>query len=233
MVAVFAVVESLAAARISLPLFAEKPLTMFPLYEQLLEIDRTIGSKVAEVLRQSEGGGKAENTRQFFFSALFRNLGVSTNESESTVDLFHVGLGLFDTPGDPEEDGYDWCTPLNCRPFARTGSGGTHFSFVGIDNEVSESSPVVATLPSDLGCSVVVGENLFEFLCLGCLRGFYGIEQINSDLKAYFNCLDFEQTEKDARYGFETNPVKEAILEHLRKQLGLLPWRNVPERLSQ
>ena len=62
---------------------------MFPLYEQLLEIDRTIGSKVAEVLRQSEGGGKAENTRQLFFSALFRNLGVSTNESESTVDLFH------------------------------------------------------------------------------------------------------------------------------------------------
>lgn len=206
---------------------------MFPLYRQLLEFNRTIGSKLIEVSRQSNGGGNAANSRQLFFSSLFGNLGVSAPRSEKPVNLFHVGLALFDTLRDTAEDGYDWCTPLNCRVFANTGSGGTHFSFLAVNNVVSDSSPVVATLPSDLGCSVVLGEDLFEFLCLGCLRGFYGLEQINTDLNAYFNCSDFEPTERDARYGFETNPVKEAILENLRTQLGLLPWRNVAERLSQ
>lgn len=153
---------------------------------------------------------------------------------QKVVDLFHVGLGLFEVPESPEEFGYDWCTPINCRVFASTGSGGTHFSFLTKDATVDESTPVIVTLPSNLGCTVVLGESLREFLSLGCLRGFYGLEQITTTcLQPYFNMRDFEPNAEDARYGFESNAGKEAVLRLLRNELDLEPWSNVSERLGQ
>src|SRR5262245_34005982 len=77
--------------------------------------------------------------------------------------LWTVGL-RFDRRLD--ESRYSSSTPLNCRTFANTGGDGVHFSFVVQEGMVRESSPVVVTVPC-AGVSLVVGENLFDFLCLG------------------------------------------------------------------
>lgn len=198
----------------------------FPLYKQLLEINATISSVVAPLCNRSSR--TQLNSRQWFFSILSKNIfGGKDPDANEGLDLFHVGLRLFETLGSPEEDGYDSCTPTNSRVFGQTGCGGTHFSFLTDTGMVNEQTPVIVTLPSNLGRSVIVGENFHDFLCLGCLRGFYGIEHIDSSLRRNFNMIDFVPTEEDAGYGFETNPEKEAILMYLRTELNLKPWSDV------
>src|SRR5262245_25487922 len=65
-----------------------------------------------------------------------------------------------------ERCGY-WCTPQNALTFARTGGNGVHFSFIVLDGEVNESSPVVITIPNAFGeYNFIGGESLFDFLCL-------------------------------------------------------------------
>jgi hypothetical protein len=204
---------------------------MFALYEKLLAIERSMATRSA-VFDPAESS-IGQNARQWFFSTLSRNLGL-TPAIQTKLSLADIGLGLFETlDGDPSEEGYYWCTPTNCRVFAYTGGGGTHFSFLSLGGIVDETSPVIATLPSNLGCTVVVGENLLDFLCLGCLRGFYCIEQINhKPNQAFFNSQTFRPTEKQARSGFETNAAKEAILGYIRHNLNLKPWSDVSERLA-
>jgi hypothetical protein len=204
---------------------------MFALYEKLLATERLLATRSATI--EPDRSSIGQNARQWFFSTLSRNLGFNRT-IPTRLSLSDIGLGLFETlDGDPSEEGYYWCTPINCRVFAYTGSGGTHFSFLSLEGIVDETSPVIATLPSDLGCTVVVGENLLDFLCLGCLRGFYGIEQINhKPYHAVFNSLIFQPSEAHARAGFETNAAKETILGYLRDELSLKPWSDVTSRLA-
>src|SRR5688572_19385617 len=60
-------------------------------------------------------------------------------------------------------------TPKNATVFARTGGDGVHYSLLHLDNEATDLSPVVMTVPF-FGTSpnVIVGETFLEFLCLGC-----------------------------------------------------------------
>ncbi len=205
--------------------------SMFALYEKLLLIERLLSTRSAAIEPHESSTG--QNARQWFFSTLSRNLGYN-RPALTKLSLSHIGLGLFENlDGDPSEEGYYWCTPINCRVFAYTGSGGTHFSFLSNEGFVDDTSPVIATLPSDLGCTVVVGENLLDFLCLGCLRGFYCIEQINHKPNhPLFNSQNFQPNERQARSGFETNEAKEAILNYLRDELSLKPWSDVTNRLA-
>jgi hypothetical protein len=75
-------------------------------------------------------------------------------------------------------DYYDWCTPKNCWTFAHTGGNGVHFSLLARDGAVRDDSPVVLTNPGGMGHSCIVGEDLHDFLCLGALRGYFGLEQL-------------------------------------------------------
>lgn len=76
----------------------------------------------------------------------------------------------------------DWCTPTNVYPFAVTGGEDTHFSLLIQGEGVTESSPVVLTVPHSGGeaeeSNFIVGDNLHEFLCLGYYRGFFSLEQM-------------------------------------------------------
>jgi hypothetical protein len=73
---------------------------------------------------------------------------------------------------------YDWFTPGNCITFAHTGGDGTHFSLLLQDGSVTEQSPVVLSVPASGFLNCVIGENLHDFLCLGCHRGFFALEQL-------------------------------------------------------
>ena len=82
-----------------------------------------------------------------------------------------VGLHLDDSPavyGD---------TPTNCAPFAYTGGDGCHFSLLQTESVDSSDSPVVLTVPCS-PANLIVGSNLWEFLSLGCHRGYFGLEQL-------------------------------------------------------
>ncbi|MEX2173810.1 MAG: hypothetical protein WD872_05570 [Pirellulaceae bacterium] len=75
-----------------------------------------------------------------------------------------------------DDSRYLGCTPLNCRTFASTGGDGAHFSLLVQDDAITDSSPVVVTTPEASGHpSVVVAESLFDFLCLGAEKGYFGL----------------------------------------------------------
>lgn len=85
------------------------------------------------------------------------------------ANLMDIGLGVGD---ELSYSCYGWCSPLNCGTFASTGCDGTHFSLLMVDGEIAADSPIVMTTPANMGRSVIVGENLFDFLCLGSRRGY-------------------------------------------------------------
>ena len=62
------------------------------------------------------------------------------------ASLGDVGLILDD---ELDASRYDFCTPANCRTFARTGGGGTHFSFLVKDREITTDSAIVMTIPEE------------------------------------------------------------------------------------
>src|SRR4051812_26253836 len=80
-----------------------------------------------------------------------------------------IGLCLYSPPLKTEEYG---ATPLNTTTFAHTGGDGDHFGFLHIDSKVQESSPIVMTVPMS-PINIIVGSNLYEFLCLGYEYGYF------------------------------------------------------------
>src|SRR5262249_50916448 len=91
------------------------------------------------------------------------------------------GLGAIGLFPDRELDAsrYDWCTPTNCKTFASTGGNGVHFSLLARGARFDGECPVVITNPGGGdGRSWVLGESLYEFLCLGTNRGYFGLEQL-------------------------------------------------------
>ena len=124
---------------------------------------------------------------------------------------------------------YAQATPANCRTFASTGGEGVHFSFLLQDGMVRENSPVIVTIPA-MPPSYVVGENLFDFLCLGSLRGFFALEELayNQELtlKAF---TEPEWTSTDSRckaMGFFLDGEAKLLLRFLTDELALRPWKN-------
>lgn len=80
-----------------------------------------------------------------------------------------------------EKWGYD-STPVNSQSFAHTGGDGVHFGLIDLGVGISEDSPVVMTVPMAANPkNVILGENLFDFLCLGCESGYFMLEQLSYD----------------------------------------------------
>jgi hypothetical protein len=126
------------------------------------------------------------------------------------------------------------CTPINVRTFANTGGEGVHFSFIVRDGLVRENSPVVVTIPT-LGVNFIVGETLFDFLCLGVHRGFFALEQLaykeQLTLEVFMN-PDWQPTESwHASVGFVPDDEDKSRLAFLVSELGLRPWPS-PERFA-
>lgn len=135
-----------------------------------------------------------------------------------------IGLNLVDPPRTYATE----ATPRNSVAFAETGSEDTHFSLVSMKGRVSDSSPVVVTVPragaTPWEVNFLVGESLHEFLSLGCHRGYSDIESLAYEWDA--TIADFEQEPEPGE------SVDEETLRVYREELGLRPWANVRERLQ-
>jgi hypothetical protein len=126
-----------------------------------------------------------------------------------------------------DDSRYD-CTPLNCQTFAHTGGEGVHFSFLVQDGFVRETSPIVVTVPQMPFQSFVVGENLFDFLCLGADRGFFALEQLAYNpaltLEVFTNS-QWEPTDSSHWHvGYGLSEENKLLLEFLRNELRLQSW---------
>jgi hypothetical protein len=147
------------------------------------------------------------------------------------ASLGDVGLRL-----DSELDAsrYDSWTPINCRTFASTGGGGTHFSLLVQGGAITSDSPVVMTIPSAGDGSQIVGENLFDFLCLGCRRGYYSMEMLSASypdqlVNVYANP---HWMPKEGTGPGDLNGYYPKILGFLQRRLGLSPWP-APDRFFE
>lgn len=138
-----------------------------------------------------------------------------------------IGLNLIDPPEQYDSD----VTPKNAIAFAETGGDAVHFSLVTARGRVNDSSPVVMTVPRAGGTvwdrNFLVGESLYEFLCLGCTSGFSPLENL-----AYF----WQQAVTEIVHGSEPDEFDEQqarTLRLYRDKLSLSPWATVEERLQE
>lgn len=142
-----------------------------------------------------------------------------------------IGLNLIDPP-----QHYSNCgtvlyrpktTPTNTVAFAHPGGDDVHYSLVQQGNELGDHSPVVMTVPmggnDTQELNIILGANLHEFLCLGCVHGYADLEQ-----------LYYHREETIARLS-ETDIEEEGggTLNIFRQELGLAPWMEIAGRLEE
>jgi hypothetical protein len=119
-------------------------------------------------------------------------------------------------------------TPTNTRAFARTGMDGCHYSFLLIDGEVQENSPVVMTYPSGAPDNVIVGEDLFDFLCLGIGTDFAAMEELAWEPGKFI-----EQYPAPGQFAPSVDGKAREVLGCLAQRFSLKAWTNVATKLAQ
>src|SRR5258705_9250050 len=73
-------------------------------------------------------------------------------------------------------------TPKNSIAFASTGGDGVHYCLLAVEEQITEQSPVVMVVPCNSKKSqLIVGESLSDFLSLGCVIGYFFLEQLVYD----------------------------------------------------
>jgi hypothetical protein len=168
---------------------------------------------------------------------LLNRLRILNKEAETRFPgRYDPGLGSLGLILDQrlDQSRYSTCTPINCRTFAHTGGEGVHFSLLMTGDTIDESSPVVITIP-EIGRSFIVGENLFDFLCLGVHRGYFALEQLafhpDLTLEAFTNSSRQPTESWHGSVGFDPDDDEKQILAFLVQELGLRPWAG-PERFA-
>ncbi len=120
--------------------------------------------------------------------------------------------------------------PANCAVFADTGGDGVCFSFLTINGKANHKSPVIMTVPISWPSQIVVGENLFEFLCLGSRFGFFCLEGLSHYPKKLIKAYNDQEQQLYFSEPFG-NELK--LLKRLRKKFSLKPWTNIDKRLKE
>ena len=115
-----------------------------------------------------------------------------------------------------------WCDPPEVGVFAATGIDGAHFGqFVAEDG----TWPVVLIAPECAeNCWTIVGQSLDEFLCLGCQVGYGLLVELATQPAETVRRIE----EPEA-----TTPRQQEILESLRQEFSLEPWKDVGRRLFE
>lgn len=119
-------------------------------------------------------------------------------------------------------------TPTNTSTFARTGGDYVHYGLMQVGDALTDASPVVMTLPFSDNHNVVVGESLWDFLCLGCEVGYFGLEQLAYQRQKTLDLL--ERADHPER--FETTMERRDLLAVLTQAFALKPWEAVEARLD-
>jgi hypothetical protein len=146
------------------------------------------------------------------------------NGTDAEMTFAPIGLWLLRS----DDDGRYLSTPVNSCTFAKTGGDGVHYSLLWIGGEVTDESPVIMTVPCmpEEG-NLIVGENLWDFLRLGCRHGYFDIEQLVYQREVTVRILE------ERAPGDEIRPEQRALLDLLTTTFSLAPWELVSERLEE
>lgn len=158
----------------------------------------------------------------------------ATRSGRSAAAAFDpIGLILAE-----ELDDFDYdSTPLNVSTFARTGSDGVHYSLLHIDGQVTDQSPVVMCVPIvGVKGNRIVGENLHDFLCLGCQTGYVWLDELVYDRAKTISKLlhpdQFYPWWDGEDYANDLYSQEEMqLLLLLREEFGLSPWAELESHL--
>ena len=112
-------------------------------------------------------------------------------------------------------------TPLNSVTFASTGGDGVHFGLLVSESTSERDGPVVMTVPMAEQANHVIAESVCEFLGLGCVHGWFSLEQL-----AYRPAYTFEL------YA-HADPPNEAPISQLFERLSLSPRALQLNRLEE
>ncbi|HKV13234.1 MAG TPA: hypothetical protein VJ725_34155 [Thermoanaerobaculia bacterium] len=138
-----------------------------------------------------------------------------------------IGLNLMDPPERSESDS----APRNSIAFAEVGVDYVHFNLISWRGRVSDDSAVVLTFSGgDEPASeqnLLVGQSLYEFLCLGARAGFAPL----GDLPYHWDKA-IEELENDPVLD-EAGKDEREVLRIYREELQLKPWPRVRERLEE
>lgn len=127
----------------------------------------------------------------------------------------------------PANAGYQQ-TPVNSVSFAGIGVDGIHFGTISANGTLAPSAPVVVTIPMALDQSnFIVGESIYDFLCLGCERGFHAIANLDINQPG---SLETYASHNEADDFDERIPE---ILALMRRELCLEPWSDVQSRFRE
>src|SRR5436190_1511728 len=121
--------------------------------------------------------------------------------------------------------------------FASTGGNGVHFSLLARGGKMDGQSPVIMTNPGGGdGRSWIVGESLYDFLCLGANRGYFALEQLayspELTLRVYTDPSWQPSEGWHESVGFAPGEHERRVLEFLTERFGLRPWPS-PERFDE
>jgi len=150
-----------------------------------------------------------------------------------------IGLLLHPTPLLNE-----YPSPYNGFQFGGTGGDAVSFSYLEQGDTDYGESPIIMSVPCADIREVIVGENLFDFLCLGSDLGFFFLEEYayspDKFLKHYGEPKAAWKEEED--YERQHNPTypddghlsgKKEILRLLRDEFSLEPWRDLEKRIAK
>ena len=128
-------------------------------------------------------------------------------------------------------------TPRNASVFASTGGDGVHFSLLHVNGEIQETSPVVMTVPMCFDRpNLIVGESLYDFLCLGCQTDYAYLEQLVYDRQTAIAALSNPDAWRANHYSGLPDEVRQRnqrLLDRLTDALKLHPWGTIDQRLNE
>lgn len=128
-----------------------------------------------------------------------------------------IGLFLHDPP---KNAGYR-STPSNSITFASIGVDGIHFGSVTDGDVIDPMAPVVITIPMAFEApNFIVGQTLYDFLCLGCRHGYANLGNVHL---SFDSTIEYYQNPPDDFYD-QRSPD---ILQSLSDELSLASWRDV------
>jgi hypothetical protein len=118
---------------------------------------------------------------------------------------------------------------------------GVHFCLLDLGDGITDESPVIMVVPCNPDCPrMVVGESLSEFLALGCVIGFFFLEQLTYDREETVRYLfDWEAFVLNSYFGgappegdLAHLEAQRQLLQELCVEFSLAPWRDVDKRLA-
>lgn len=131
--------------------------------------------------------------------------------------LGSIGLFLQDPP---RNAGYQ-STPVNSLTFASIGVDGIHFGSIADGDALDPLSPVVMTIHMAFEApNFIVGQTLYDFLCLGCRHGYSDLGNLHLSFDA-----TIEHYQNPPGDFFDTRSPD--ILRTMSDALSLSPWPDV------